>query len=276
MKQADTKLAKAIRELQNEVEEKTTLLEALRESYNPEDIDYYSYLKTQAWEDTRQKIFRRDGYKCVVCGEAMNLSVHHITYENLGAEKESDLVTLCCPCHEKVHAGDTVKKQLEDRKNALDQLLIEIEKEKVQFAEREKALKIEKFMNKETQKLFAYAIALGDDYSNLEDDYKIDSTYLDETIGLYGFVDHLNNGNPVDEYEWLHEPPICISSLPNMLDEELKNDKERLMFEYKHQLGLVSMDASRHFLNVAIKRSEIPQAKAKYQFYTKLAYKFWL
>lgn len=101
----DTNLAKAIRELQNEVEQKITLLEALRKEYDPEEIDYYKYLRTQAWEETRQKVFRRDGFKCVLCGEAKDLNVHHITYENLGAEKVSDLVTLCQACHESVHNG---------------------------------------------------------------------------------------------------------------------------------------------------------------------------
>lgn len=109
MKQPDTNLAKAIRELQNEVDQKNTLLEALRKEYDPEDIDFYQYIKTQAWEETRQKVFRRDGFKCVICNEAKNLNVHHITYENLGAEKVSDLVTLCQGCHENIHNGQPVR-----------------------------------------------------------------------------------------------------------------------------------------------------------------------
>lgn len=108
MKQADTNLAKAIRELQNEVEQKTILLEALRKEYDPEEINYYQYIQTQAWEEMRQKVFRRDGFKCVICGDAKALNVHHITYENLGAEKVSDLVTLCRDCHEKIHDGKPV------------------------------------------------------------------------------------------------------------------------------------------------------------------------
>lgn len=104
-KPEDTNLANAIRELQNEVEQKITLLEALRKEYDPEEIDFYQYIKTQAWEEMRQKVFRRDGFKCVICGEAKNLNVHHITYENLGAEKASDLVTLCQFCHEDIHNG---------------------------------------------------------------------------------------------------------------------------------------------------------------------------
>ena len=114
-KSADTKLAKAIRELQDEVDVKITLLESLRKNYKAEEIDYYSYLKTQAWEEMRQKIFRRDGFKCVICHEAKNLNVHHITYENLGAEKESDLVTLCQACHEKVHSGDPMENLMSHR-----------------------------------------------------------------------------------------------------------------------------------------------------------------
>lgn len=109
MKQPDTNLAKAIRELQNEVDQKITLLEALRKDYDPEEIDFYQYIKTQAWEEMRQKVFRRDGFRCVVCGEEKNLNVHHLTYENLGAEKVSDMITLCRTCHQGIHEGKTIE-----------------------------------------------------------------------------------------------------------------------------------------------------------------------
>ena len=124
MKQPDTNLAKAIRELQNEVDQKITLLEALRKDYDPEEIDYYKYIKTQAWEEMRQKVFRRDGYKCVICNEAKDLNVHHITYENLGAEKVSDLVTLCRNCHENIHSGQSYRGWTYHSREAIQQKIL--------------------------------------------------------------------------------------------------------------------------------------------------------
>lgn len=99
----DTQLAEAIRNLQKEIDDKAIILKALRAQYDPEEVDYYEYIKTEAWEEMRQKVFRRDGFQCVICKEAKNLNVHHITYERLGCEDLADLVTLCQKCHEKVH-----------------------------------------------------------------------------------------------------------------------------------------------------------------------------
>lgn len=68
--------------------------------------DYQAYLNSRKWEETRRRIFKRDGYRCCICGTAKNLRCHHITYENIGHEKDSDLVTLCDSCHETVHQGN--------------------------------------------------------------------------------------------------------------------------------------------------------------------------
>ena len=108
----DTELANTIRKLQNEVDEKVLILEALRKQYHGnEEIEWGEYIHSVAWDEMRQKVLRRDGFKCVCCGESKNLNVHHTTYENLGAEKMSDLVTLCQKCHEKVHNGEEIPKK---------------------------------------------------------------------------------------------------------------------------------------------------------------------
>ena len=99
----DTELANYIRKLQDEVDERIVLLRALRENYDPGEIDYYEYIKTEEWQKIRQKVFRRDRFQCVMCGCSKNLEAHHITYKRLGAENISDLVTLCEDCHERVH-----------------------------------------------------------------------------------------------------------------------------------------------------------------------------
>ena len=105
MSTPDSELSNAIRSLQKEIEEKSFILKELLKNYDPKSINYYEYLKTAAWQEQRQKVFRRDGYKCVCCGEVKNLEAHHITYKQLGAESISDLVTLCDECHEGLHNG---------------------------------------------------------------------------------------------------------------------------------------------------------------------------
>ena len=67
---------------------------------------YQEYIKSKLWIATRERILKRDHYNCVLCGASTNLRVHHITYENLGAEKDEDLVTLCNSCHGLVHANE--------------------------------------------------------------------------------------------------------------------------------------------------------------------------
>lgn len=64
---------------------------------------YESYLLTPAWREKREQTLVRDGRACRACYSGKRLHVHHMTYERLGHELLSDLVTLCEPCHGKVH-----------------------------------------------------------------------------------------------------------------------------------------------------------------------------
>ena len=69
-------------------------------------MNYYEYIKSSKWADRRMRHLRREGCNvCWNCGESKGWKeVHHITYERLGVEADADLVTLCKPCHEIVHA----------------------------------------------------------------------------------------------------------------------------------------------------------------------------
>lgn len=92
--------------LEKEIAENLLLLKLIdenREKAVKGSKQYHEYIKSKEWQETRQRIFRRDKYTCVMCGANKNLHVHHITYENLGAEKDADLVTLCESCHAAVH-----------------------------------------------------------------------------------------------------------------------------------------------------------------------------
>ena len=69
-------------------------------------VKYYDYIKSDEWKAKRLEAQKRDGYQCQMCGTAMNLIVHHITYDRLGNEDLADLVTLCKNCHKRVHEND--------------------------------------------------------------------------------------------------------------------------------------------------------------------------
>jgi 5-methylcytosine-specific restriction endonuclease McrA len=60
--------------------------------------------KDSPWSNLRNRVFKRDGYKCVKCGFTKNLTVDHITPKHAGGLDElSNLRTLCALCHEEVH-----------------------------------------------------------------------------------------------------------------------------------------------------------------------------
>ena len=68
---------------------------------------YEERLQTKEWARTREQIFRRDGYRCRMCGRGnVQLNVHHCTYANYGEERLEDLITLCRTCHQHFHFRD--------------------------------------------------------------------------------------------------------------------------------------------------------------------------
>ena len=73
---------------------------------------YATQLTDRRWEEVRQRILRRDGGRCVVCGSADRLNVHHRLYREGRAAWEyraEDLVTLCSDHHRKAHGLPVVK-----------------------------------------------------------------------------------------------------------------------------------------------------------------------
>ncbi len=54
-------------------------------------------------QNFRDSVFRRDGNKCVLCGQTENLDVHHITDRNLmpfGGYVKENGISLCPDHHE--------------------------------------------------------------------------------------------------------------------------------------------------------------------------------
>ena len=56
------------------------------------------------YENLRQQVLRRDGWRCQSCGTMSNLEVHHREFRShSGADSEKNLITLCAACHARVH-----------------------------------------------------------------------------------------------------------------------------------------------------------------------------
>jgi hypothetical protein len=56
------------------------------------------------WPVARKQALTRDSYRCVECGETEPLEVHHIVPVRMGGVHDvAFLVTLCRPCHRRLH-----------------------------------------------------------------------------------------------------------------------------------------------------------------------------
>ena len=71
---------------------------------------YDQYLTSDNWKKKAEQRKKKDNFQCAMCGTAMNLQVHHTTYDRLFDEDICDLITLCANCHKKVHINDLNKK----------------------------------------------------------------------------------------------------------------------------------------------------------------------
>ncbi|MGO9936489.1 MAG: HNH endonuclease [Terracidiphilus sp.] len=61
-------------------------------------------LDSVAYERLRQKVLRRDSWRCQSCGAMSCLEVHHLKYRShSGHDTEKNLITLCSRCHGQMH-----------------------------------------------------------------------------------------------------------------------------------------------------------------------------
>jgi len=66
---------------------------------------YKTYLQSPQWRKRRNDALKAAAYTCQRCGARSGLQVHHLTYENIGAELDADLEVLCRVCHEGEHVA---------------------------------------------------------------------------------------------------------------------------------------------------------------------------
>lgn len=54
--------------------------------------------------ELRERVLRRDSWRCQFCGSMTNLEVHHQEFRShSGPDHEDNLITLCNDCHGSVH-----------------------------------------------------------------------------------------------------------------------------------------------------------------------------
>ena len=79
---------------------------------------YSDLLHTTEWRDKREKILKRDNYRCVYCGRRhAKLHVHHKYYSaypngvlvDPWNYPDDALITLCAYCHQRVHTRKKIK-----------------------------------------------------------------------------------------------------------------------------------------------------------------------
>ena len=69
---------------------------------------YSIYLKSDEWKLIANKCKLLAGNKCSLCHSTKSLQAHHLNYNNIGEEKQEDLVCLCSICHSKKHGINTL------------------------------------------------------------------------------------------------------------------------------------------------------------------------
>jgi ATP-dependent DNA helicase RecQ len=61
-------------------------------------------LDADSYEELRQQVLRRDGWRCQSCGRMSNLEVHHQQFRShSGEDSDVNLITMCVRCHTNTH-----------------------------------------------------------------------------------------------------------------------------------------------------------------------------
>jgi hypothetical protein len=84
---------------------------------------YYNFLKVNSYHSSlkirkiREKVFKRDNYKCSKCNRSnITLNIHHLDGSNDGYwedanNKINNLITLCIYCHSEAHKGENITRK---------------------------------------------------------------------------------------------------------------------------------------------------------------------
>lgn len=73
-------------------------------------LTYEEYINSVMWWLRKKRALISANYRCIKCKSQIDLQVHHLTYDNLGEEKDEDLIVLCEICHIQEHDRLKLKK----------------------------------------------------------------------------------------------------------------------------------------------------------------------
>jgi 5-methylcytosine-specific restriction endonuclease McrA len=63
-------------------------------------------LEPRQYEDLRERVLRRDSWRCQFCGAMKSLEVHHQKFRSRsGEDMEENLIALCASCHSLIHSS---------------------------------------------------------------------------------------------------------------------------------------------------------------------------
>lgn len=131
-------------------------------------MKYPEQLKTEEWAEKRASIFRRDGYRCLNCGNGGNLECHHKAYNRNGfiwQVPDDWLETLCAECHERRTEIEREIRMIptseffewwEDANKDLERIYTEAEErasEKLAESENETVFELERKLSEQTKLL---------------------------------------------------------------------------------------------------------------------------
>lgn len=98
---------------------------------------YFDYINSDKWRFIRRQVAEKNNYMCQLCHKKMykGFHIHHITYENFGHEKLSDLMFLCPECHlMRIHKQYKKKpKKMENKKKKKEKEPLISDEEKQKF-----------------------------------------------------------------------------------------------------------------------------------------------
>jgi len=61
-------------------------------------------LPLAGYQALRNRVLKRDGWRCQQCGTSTDLHIHHVkSRSSLGGDTMRNLITLCAKCHESFH-----------------------------------------------------------------------------------------------------------------------------------------------------------------------------
>jgi len=67
-------------------------------------VDYDKYIQSKDWAAKSHEVKVQQGWRCYDCHKkTRTLEAHHLTYSDLGVERQGQLVALCPDCHSKRH-----------------------------------------------------------------------------------------------------------------------------------------------------------------------------